>query len=550
MSLKPQSYQVPEETKRVAKAIYPEGNRYMRWYDEFGLIFNDEDFRHLYPDDGQPALSPVRMCTVLILQFAANLSDRQVTEAIKTRIDWKYLLCLELTDQGFHYSVLSEFRKRLLQDATLEMLFNKLLGRFIESELLKSRGTQRTDSTKVLASIRTLNRIELVGETLRAALNSLAVVHPSWVQSHIDASWAERYGERIDDFSYPQTEAEQAIYVEQLGADGLYVLEKICQVDSPTWLREIPSIQLLHRVWIQNFTGVADTPDRLRWRDKKECPPGHLAIRSPHDPEARLSRKRQMTWVGYKVHLTEVCDSDQPHFITHVTTTPATLPDNKVTNDVHNSLARKQLTPAVHLVDQAYIDADLLLSSTNDFDVDLCGPVRQDTSWQAREQNGFSSDDFVIDWERQVATCPAGETSLHWLPAKSTGGKDIIQIKFSKKVCRVCDFQSQCTRSKPPRRSITVFAQAQHFARQLARERMETDEFKAQYAQRAGIEGAISEAANAHGMRRNRYRGLSKTHLQHIFTAMAINLKRATNWLMGVSVAQTRSSPFVQLYAH
>jgi transposase len=540
---------MPEETRRVAQAIFPEGNRYMRWYDEFGLIFNEADFVHLYPSDGQPALSPVRLCLVLIMQFAENLSDRQVSEAIKTRIDWKYLLCLELTDRGFHYSVLSEFRTRLLQDDTLERLFDKLLEQFIQSGLLKARGTQRTDSTHILAAIRTLNRIELVGETLRLALNTLATVHPDWVSAHVDVRWNERYGERIEESSYPQSDAEQIAYGEQMGADGLELLEMVLGETSPIWFRQIPAIQHLHQVWVQNFTWAVDSPSRLRWRKQTECPPGHLAIRSPHDPQARLSKKRQTIWVGYKVHLTEVCDADQPHFITQVITTPATLPDNKVTETIHHSLDRKQLLPSVHLVDQAYIDADLLVSSPTDFAVDLCGPVRQDTSWQTRAQNGFSSEDFVIDWENQVAICPAGQRSLHWLPAQSATGKAIIQIKFGKQMCGACVLQTQCTHARPARRSISVFPRAQHLARQVAQERMTTRAFKDQYARRAGIEGAICEAVNAHAMRRSRYRGLTKTHLQHLFTAMAINLKRATDWLMGCLPAQTRTSPFSQLYA-
>jgi transposase len=112
MSLKPGKHEIPEETRRVARAIFPNGNRYMRWYDESGELFHDDDFAHLYASAGQTGWSPAKLCMITLLQFAENRSDRQMAEAVQTRIDWKYLLGMELTDPGFHYSVLSEFRGR------------------------------------------------------------------------------------------------------------------------------------------------------------------------------------------------------------------------------------------------------------------------------------------------------------------------------------------------------------------------------------------------------------------------------------------------------
>ena len=180
MSLHPQHYTMPSETARIAKSIFPDGNLYMNWYDSLGMLFEDEAFAHLYPQDGQAALSPTRLTLVLLLQFAEGLSDRQAAEAIRTRIDWKYLLCLDITDRGFHYSVLSEFRDRLREGNSEQWLFEKLLLHFQERGLLKQRGQQRTDSTHVLAAVRTLNRVEMVGESLRHALNTLANVAPEW----------------------------------------------------------------------------------------------------------------------------------------------------------------------------------------------------------------------------------------------------------------------------------------------------------------------------------------------------------------------------------
>ena len=151
---RPSSYTVPEETARVACAIFPHGNVYLQWYDTFGSLFQDQDFAALFPHDGQPALSPVRLALVLLLQFAEGPSDRQAADAVRTRIDWKYLLCLELTDVGFDASVLSEFRNRLLAASWEQQLFERVLTYFRTQGLLKARGQQRTDSTHVLGAVR------------------------------------------------------------------------------------------------------------------------------------------------------------------------------------------------------------------------------------------------------------------------------------------------------------------------------------------------------------------------------------------------------------
>ena len=142
------------------------------------------------------------------MQFRKNLADRQVAEQLSARIDWKYLLGLELTDPGFNFSVLSEFRDRLLTGNTEALLLEKLLERCRAVGWLKARGSQRTDSTHVLAAIRVLSRLELVAETLRAALNAVATVAPAWLQALTPLEWYERYGKRIEDVRLPKEKAE------------------------------------------------------------------------------------------------------------------------------------------------------------------------------------------------------------------------------------------------------------------------------------------------------------------------------------------------------
>jgi transposase len=176
MSLPSQaSYQIPEETQRAARAAFPKGTLCVRIADALGTIYQNQEFATLFPTRGQPAEAPARLALATVLQFVEGLSDRRAADAVRGRIDWKYALGLELTDSGFDHTVLSEFRTRLVQGKAEQTLLDTLLSRVQELGLLKHRGRQRTDSTHVLAAVRMLNRLERVGESLRATLNVLAV---------------------------------------------------------------------------------------------------------------------------------------------------------------------------------------------------------------------------------------------------------------------------------------------------------------------------------------------------------------------------------------
>src|SRR5438132_87672 len=228
MSLHPHVIEpVPEDTARVARAAFPKCHPYLTFRDALGTIFQDEDFTALFPAWGHPALSPWRLALVTIMQFRENLADRQAAAAVRARIDWKYLLSLELTDSGFDFSVLSEFRDRLLASNAAELLLDKLLERCRALGWLKARGQQRTDSTHVLAAIRVMNRLELVAETLRAALNELATVAPTWLQDVAPLAWYERYGKRIEDGRLPKEPTQRAAYAQTVGEDGFTLLDAL-----------------------------------------------------------------------------------------------------------------------------------------------------------------------------------------------------------------------------------------------------------------------------------------------------------------------------------
>src|SRR5256712_11881514 len=259
MSLHPHALEsVPEETARVARAAFPKGNPYLLLRDPLGTIFQDNDFAACFPLEGQPSLPPWRLALVTIMQFREHLADRQAAEAVRARIDWKYLLGLELTDPGFDFSVLCEFRDRLLAGSAAALLLDKLLTRCRTMGLLTVRGQQRTDSTHVLAAIRVMNRLELVAETLRAALNALATVAPTWLQAITPLAWYERYSRRIEESRLPKATTEREAYAHTVGEDGFMLLDAVEAAEVPKEVRELPILESLRRTWQRHYERMGD----------------------------------------------------------------------------------------------------------------------------------------------------------------------------------------------------------------------------------------------------------------------------------------------------
>jgi transposase len=473
------------------------------------------------------------------------MSDRAAADAVRGRLDWKYLLGLELTDPGFDHTVLSEFRSRLVTGQAEQQLLDRLLEQLQAQGLLQTGGRQRTDSTHILAAVRDLNRLERVGETLRAALNSVAVVAPDWLQRRAPPEWYERYGRRVENYSLPKTDAARQALAATIGGDGQRLLEAIDTADEHRWLEKVPAVQTLRRVWAEQYI---EREGILVWRPVKDMPAPAALMASPYDPDARYSTKRSVEWVGYKVHLTETCDPDTPHLIVNVETTPATTPDDNMIAVIHASLAQRNQLPAMHLVDKGYTSAQVLLDSQRNYQVAIVGPVADDPSWQARADEGFAKADFQVDWDRQVVTCPAGHPSGSWLPKTTVPGV-VVEARFSAKDCTPCPHRAQCTRSKKEPRIIGLQPRDQYEALQTTREVQTTGAFRQQYAARAGVESTHEQAIRRCGLRQCRYIGLAKTHLQHVVTATAINLIRVGDWLAGTPIAPTRGSRFAALQA-
>lgn len=547
MSIKPEPIApVPSLTQQVAKAAFPKGNPYLTLRDELGTVFEDADFTELFSTTGQPGLPPWRLALITIMQFRENLSDRPAAEAVRSRIDWKYLLGLELTYEGFDFSVLSEFRKRLIESKQEHLLLDKILQCAQEKGLLKARGQQRTDSTRVLASVRKLNRLELVCETMRAVLNELASISPEWLSQIAPEEWYQRYGRRIEDFRLPKAATKRDEYGQQIGEDACYLLACLEKSTVPEW-RNLAQIEALLLTLERHYEYEGEVPTDsacIRWKAKKELPRAEKGIESPYDIDARFRSRHGVSWTGYIVHLSETCDDDQCHLITHIETTDATVHEARRTEAIHQSLIEKKLPPSEHFVDSAYVNAEQIVEADKQ-QITMVGPTRPNPTWQAKTEGAYDLRKFDIDWAAETATCPEGKRSVAWKPFKTAAGKEYIQVKFHKRDCLSCGSIDKCTRQSA--RHIGLLPQAAYEALERTRKIHESLDGQNRYQRRAGIEGTISQGVRGFGLRRSRYRGLTKTHLQNMAIGAAVNIDRIVNWLDGVPLAKTRTSRFKAL---
>jgi transposase len=526
---------------------------------------------------GRPGWSPGRLALITVLQMVENLTDRQAAEAVVDKISWKYALGLSIADEGFDPSVLSEFRSRVAAHGLEEKVLDLLLARLVEEGLLRAGGRQRTDSTHVISAVRDLNRLELAGECVRAALETLAAAAPGWVEQVLEISgWADRYRARIDSWRLPASKTKRDRLAREYGADAYALVEAVYAPFSPAWLRELPAVQALRVMLVQNYIRTTDARGRqvVKRREPLEdggkgLPPGRVRLTSPYDTDARWAAKGDdLYWNGYKVHITETCDhpgddtagdgpatdrqgrdrQGRPNIITNVATTDATVPDARMTDVVHRVLARRGLLPSEHYVDSGYPSAELMVTSARKWGLTLVSPLLADQSPQARAGSGYGRANFTIDFDTRQATCPQGQTSTWWNPARQRGTEAIV-IKFAGATCGPCPVRGQCTRSACGRvgRQLTVPPPEIYQAQQTARAAESTTDWQARYAVRAGVEGTIRQGVARTGMRRARYRGLAKTRLEHTFSATALNLIRLDAWWNGHPLDRRRSSHLARL---
>ncbi|WP_406307396.1 IS1182 family transposase [Streptomyces sp. NBC_00885] len=509
----------------MARASNPGGTTAMWVRDHLGGLWRDEDFADWYSRDGRPGLSPAQLATVCVLQFLLGLSDRQAAEAVRCRIDFKYALAMELDDPGFHHSVLADFRERLTEGGRADRLLDLALARLKEAGLVRERTTQRTDSTHVLAAVRDLTRLELVTEAVRAALEELAGTAPHLLAGLVDEEWGRRYGRPVRLGKNPTRPKTRILAT---GGDAVRLLEHVGEHGADRLSG--PRVQALRQIMVQNY--YRDGAGRLRWRTAEDggLPPSAVAVVSPYDPTARYARRGHVTrWKGFVAHLTETCDPDGVNVITDVATTDATSYDAKALPGIHTRLKHRGLLPAEHLVDGGYTSLVHLEQAVREHQVTVTGPLPVNSTRQHRKNDGFGRDDFHIDFDRQQVTCPQGETSAGWhgpYPTSSPTAAPLIVARFTKSQCRPCPVRTRCTTTTDSARTVGFPPRELRDLQLRVRAEQQTPEWQGRYAVRSGVEGTINELAHGHGMRRCRYRGQQKAHLQHVFTAIAANIER------------------------
>ncbi|MFH9355512.1 transposase [Kitasatospora sp. NPDC017646] len=367
MSVQPQPW--PQPGPQIAAAIRAmyrgkrEAPLAVQVRDRLGELFPDAAFADAFGRSGKPGWSPGRLALVTVLQKTANLTDRQAADEVRENLAWKYALGLSLEDPGFDHSVLSEFRSRVVTHGLEERALDLLLERLRELGLVDAGGSQRTDSTHIVAAVRDLNRLELAGESVRAALNALAAACPDWVdQVLVVEDWSRRYADRIDTWRLPASKAKQDTLALDYAKDGYTLLHAVYAHGSPAWLRELPAVQSLRIVLVQNNTRTTAGNGHIRVKRRERAenggdglPPGPIRLASPYDTDTRWSAKRETFWNGYKLHVSETChpqaDGDRParpNIITNVATTASTLPDSKALEAIHQVLQRRRPLPARH----------------------------------------------------------------------------------------------------------------------------------------------------------------------------------------------------------
>ncbi|MET8787489.1 transposase [Streptomyces sp. NPDC004589] len=410
-----------------------------------------------------------------------------------------------LTGNTVDHSVLCEFRARLAEADAADRLLQVMLHRLTEAGLLKSGGRQRPDATHVLAAVRTLSRLELVGESLRAALEKLAQADPDWLLPRVEPEWDKRYGRKVQIGKVPGGKAGVTALAEAFGRDGQKVLAAAWAADAPPRLRTLTQVEILRRVWMHHY--YWDARGRLRWRDGHALPPASLRFDSPYDTDAHYCVKRDTAWSGYRTHFTETCTSELPEVVVHVATTIAPVQDGELTAQIHDDLVAMDLTPAEHAVDAAYASRTQIEPAQRVHGITLLGPVVPDHSHQAKSEAGFDKAAFTIDWDHRRATCPQGNLSREWRPLRISG-HDYIRITFDKATCLACPVRPQCTDAVSGPRSLALLPTRElHKIQQHNRLDQRTEQWQRRYAIRAGIEATLSQNVRACGLRRTRYRG-------------------------------------------
>jgi len=512
-------------TDYLAGNLFGPGNRYRLFREKIWpkLLELGPKLDALYcAENGRPPIDPVLLCGVTLLQFMEKAADRAASEQVVYHLGWKYALDLELDYDGFHATVLVYFRDRLQQHQAERMIFDGILKLLVELGLVKKKGKQRLDSTHIVGYVKAMSWLECAMETLRLGLEA--------VKAEVERKKRPEFWDRLWEFyvesnlNWRLSKTEQASRHRQCGQDMRDLLEWI-DTEYPK-LCEREAVKLLRRVFTEQFEVVEGKLELATQRPSR-------AVQNPHDPDAHYADKNTKQWTGYKVHVAETVDPQQPiqkkgepaeHFITEIFTTEAAQDEMAGLTEV---LTREQehheITPQAMYTDAGYVTEDTLTQAEQN-GIELLGPTRPDP-----HKGPYNTDAFHVDVDKRQAVCPQGKLSTQCSRIKDTYmGTEYYRIEWGNQ-CDSCPVQKQCTRSKSGRRTLVVGLR--HDLVEQRRKEMKERGFSKNMHPRNGIEGTHSELVRGHGLRRTKYRGLSRVGLSHYFMAAACNVKRYLNWL-------------------
>lgn len=473
-------------------------------------------------DNGRAAIDPVILAGVTLLQFMERVPDRAAAEHVVFHLGWKYALDLELSDGGFHPTVLVYFRDRLEEDKAERVIFDCVLELVVELGLVKKKGKQRLDSTHILGYVKEMSRLECAVETLRLALGALEQEVPRAERAEF---WGRLWALYVQsELNWRLSKAERKSRYRQCGQDMQELLQWIDRNDPK--LSELEVVKLLRRVFEEQFEVVEG-----KLQPTLKRPP--RAVQNPHDPDAHFADKGKKQWVGYKVHVVESVDPEEPakrkgqpaeHFITEILTTEAAQDEMAgLAQALQTEQEHHAIEPQAMYADAGYVTENPL-SQAEQNGMELLGPTRPDP-----HKGPYHADAFHVDIEKRQAVCPQGNLSTQCSHIQDAYmGTEYYRIEWGSQ-CDSCPVQKQCTRSKSGRRILVVGLR--HDLVEKRRKEMREAEFTKNMHPRNGIEGTHSELVRGHGLRRTKYRGLSRVGLSHYFMGAACNVKRYLNLL-------------------
>ena len=479
-------------------------------------------------ENGRPAIEPILLLGVSLLQFLEKAPDRKAVEMIKYHLGWNIALCREIEEPIFHSTALVRFRQRLVENEKSQLAFNLVLEGLKKEGLLKESKRQRIDSTYVVGLVAKMSQLECFRETLRLALEE---INQQAGEEQLPAYWQRMWDQYVETkLDYQLTREALAERQRQAGVDMQQLLSWVAE--QREWEKG-EKVKLLERVFGEYFRVEEAGQIELQTPEQRESD----RVINPHDPEATWSTKGRgddkKSWVGYKVQIAETVVEEQaqqageptPNFLTAIETQSAIESDQAGKQQVEEAQKQSGLQePEEWYADAAYVSAEKLAEAEAKGQ-QLWGPAQLPPG-----ESHCKVDAFQIRVEERKAICPRGEQSTQCsrLEEKKSG-KISYRFEWGRK-CIDCPLAGQCVGKGQKHRSIEVGEH--HSQLQSRRQQMKTEEFKDRMKRRNGIEGSQSELIRGHGLRKARYRGLKKVRLQNYLIGAACNIKR---WVTYVS---------------